>query len=50
MTTAADCEMFEDFARIKRIELDVIDSKTDTRAFEQTLRANQVYYKLEQGF
>ncbi|MBL9214428.1 MAG: L-arabinose isomerase [Opitutaceae bacterium] len=46
---AVTAEMLEDFATIAGIELVVIDAATRLRDFQQTLRANEVYYHLAQG-
>lgn len=43
-------EHIEDFAEIAGVELAVIDAGTDLREFRQTLRTNEVYYHLSQGF
>ena len=43
-------EMFEDFATIAGIELVVIGADTRLADFKQTLRNNEVYYHLAQGF
>ena len=43
-------EHIEDFATIAGVELVVIDNETELRDFRQTLRTNEVYYHLSQGF
>ena len=43
-------EMLEDFATIAGIELVTIDAATRLTDFKQTLRNNEVYYHLNQGF
>jgi L-arabinose isomerase len=43
-------EMLEDFATIAGIELAVINADTRSADFKQTLRCNEVYYHLAQGF
>jgi L-arabinose isomerase len=43
-------EMLEDFATIAGIEMVVIDKDTRLSEFKQTLRNNEVYYHLAQGF
>ncbi|MDR2799621.1 MAG: L-arabinose isomerase [Bifidobacteriaceae bacterium] len=50
MTTAVDREIFEDFARIAGVELDIIDWKTQFSDFEQNLKVNKVYYKFDKSF
>ena len=50
MTTATDCEIWEDFARISDVEFAVIDKNTTTRGFCQMLKSTQAYYKLSEGF
>jgi len=47
---AATTEMLEDFATIAGIEFVVIDADTKIRDFKQTLRTNEVYYALSQGW
>lgn len=42
-------EFIEDFAEMAGIELVVIDKKTNTREFQNTLRWNEVYYQLFQN-
>jgi L-arabinose isomerase len=46
MSTAIDSEIIADFARIANVELDVIDWDTKSREFEQNLKVNQLYYKM----
>jgi L-arabinose isomerase len=43
-------EMLEDFAGMAGVELVVIDADTKLRPFKQTLRDNEVYYRLAQGY
>jgi len=43
-------EMLEDFATIANIELVTIDADTRLSDFKHTLRNNEVYYHLNQGF
>ena len=47
---AVTTEMIEDFAEIAGIELVIIDAETRLRDFKQTLRNNEVYYALRNGF
>jgi L-arabinose isomerase len=47
---SATTEMLEDFATIAGIEFLVIDADTKIRDFKQTLRTNEVYYALNQGW
>lgn len=47
---AVTTEMLEDFATIANIELVTIDADTRISEFKQTLRNNEVYYHLNQGF
>ncbi len=47
---AATTEMLEDFATIAGIEFVIIDADTKIRDFKQTLRTNEVYYALSQGW
>ncbi|MDB5327623.1 MAG: arabinose isomerase [Phycisphaerales bacterium] len=47
---AVGTEHMEDFAEIAGVELAIIDGNTDVREFRQTLRTNEVYYHLSQGF
>jgi len=42
-------EHIEDLARMLNVELVIIDGKTETRAFEQQLRAGEIYYHLAPG-
>ena len=49
MDTANSLETWADLAEIAGMELAVIDGGTTTRGFAQTLRLNQVYYRLTQG-
>jgi len=46
---AVTTEHMEDFAEIAGLELAVIDSRTDLRAFRQQLRHNELYYHLAPG-
>jgi L-arabinose isomerase len=50
MTTSIGREEWEDFARIAGVELAVIDENTTTADFEQTLRVNEVFYRLNEKF
>ena len=50
MTTATDCEIWENFARIAQLEFAIIDKNTTSRDFYQTLKFNQAYYKFDKGF
>jgi len=47
---AVTTEMIEDFATIAGIELAIIDANTAPRDFQQTLRNNEVYYALNNGW
>jgi L-arabinose isomerase len=47
---AVTTEMLEDFATIAGIETVVIGADTRLSDFKQTLRTNEVYYHLNQGF
>ncbi|MFX3681328.1 MAG: L-arabinose isomerase [bacterium] len=47
---AVTTEMLEDFATIANIELVTIDADTRIAEFKQTLRNNEVYHHLNQGF
>ena len=47
---AATTEMLEDFATIAGVEFLIIDADTKIRDFKQTLRTNEVYYALNQGW
>ncbi len=47
---AVTTEMLEDFANIAGVELVTIDADTRISEFKQTLRNNEVYYHLNQGF
>ena len=49
-STVVTTEMLEDFATIAGIELVTIDADTKLTDFKQTLRNNEVYYHLAQGF
>jgi len=49
MSTAVGLEAFEDYARMARTELLIIDSTTTTRSFEAEIRANAAYYRLARG-
>jgi L-arabinose isomerase len=46
---AVTAEHMEDFAAMAGLEIDVIDAKTELRAFQQQLRANEIYYHLAPG-
>jgi L-arabinose isomerase len=48
MSTALGIEAFEDYARIARTELLVIDHDTTTRAFANELQWNAAYHRLAQ--
>lgn len=50
ISTALNREIWEDFARILNVELDVIDDNATVGEFERELKLNQVYYKFENGF
>lgn len=47
---AVTSEMLEDFATLAGIEMVSIDADTRLSEFKQTLRNNEVYYHLNQGF
>jgi L-arabinose isomerase len=49
MSTALGIEAFEDYARIARTELLVIDEGTTARGFGRELHWNAAYYRLAQG-
>ena len=49
-STVVTTEMLEDFATIAGIELVTINADTKLTDFKQTLRNNEVYYHLAQGF
>jgi len=49
MSTAIGPEALEDYARIARTELLLIDHTTTIRAFETEIRANAAYYRLARG-
>ena len=49
MSTAVGIEAFEDYARLARTELLIIDQATTLRAFENDLRWNAAYYRLARG-
>ncbi|WP_334171130.1 L-arabinose isomerase [Sinomonas sp.] len=49
MSTALGIEAFEDYARIARTELLVIDQDTTIRGFARELQWNAAYYRLAQG-
>ena len=49
-STVVTTEMLEDFATIAGIELVTIGADTKLSDFKQTLRNNEVYYHLAQGF
>ena len=50
MSTAVGLEAFRDFAEMAQIELLVIDESTTLPEFQKTVRWNQAYYRLAQGF
>lgn len=49
MSTAVGVEVFEDFARMLRTELLVIDGTTTLRQFRRDLEGNAAYYRLARG-
>ncbi|CAM5427716.1 L-arabinose isomerase [Leifsonia shinshuensis] len=49
MSTAVGIQAFEDFARMARTELLVIDEDTTLRAFSRELDWNAAYYRLARG-
>lgn len=49
MSTAVGVETFEDFARMARTELLVIDETTSLRDFRRELEWNAAYYRLARG-
>ncbi|WP_426625755.1 L-arabinose isomerase [Leifsonia sp. McL0607] len=49
MSTAVGIQAFEDFARMARTELLIIDEDTTLRAFERELAWNAAYYRLARG-
>jgi L-arabinose isomerase len=49
MSTAVGVEVFEDFARMLRTELIVIDDTTTLRSVRRDLAANAAYYRLARG-
>lgn len=49
MSTAVGIQAFEDFARMARTELLVIDENTTLRAFARELDWNAAYYRLARG-
>lgn len=49
MSTAVGVEVFEDFARMLRTELVVIDDTTTLRSVRRDLDANAAYYRLARG-
>ncbi len=49
-STSVTTEMIEDFTTIAGIELVTIDATTRLSDLKQTLRTNEVYYHLAQGF
>ncbi len=48
MSTQIGLEVFREFARVSRIELLAIDESTTVVGFENELRANAAYYRLNQ--
>ena len=49
MSTAVGVEAFQDYARMARTELLIIDADTTIRTFEAEIRANAAYYRLARG-
>ncbi|WP_285115083.1 L-arabinose isomerase [Leifsonia sp. fls2-241-R2A-40a] len=49
MSTAVGVEVFEDFARMARTELLIIDDSTTLRQFRRDLEGNAAYYRLARG-
>ncbi|MEY9952270.1 L-arabinose isomerase [Leifsonia sp. EB34] len=49
MSTAVGIQAFEDFARMARTELLIIDESTTLRAFSRELDWNAAYYRLARG-
>jgi len=49
MSTAVGVEVFEDFARMLRTELLVIDETTTLRSVRRDLQSNATYYRLSRG-
>ena len=49
MSTAVGVEVFEDFARMARTELLIIDESTTLRQFRRDLEGNAAYYRLARG-
>ncbi|NUU06257.1 L-arabinose isomerase [Leifsonia sp. C5G2] len=49
MSTAVGVEVFEDFARMLRTELLVIDDETTLRGFRRDIESNAAYYRLARG-
>jgi L-arabinose isomerase len=49
MSTAVGVDVFEDFARMLRTELLVIDDDTTLRGFRRDLESNAAYYRLARG-
>lgn len=49
MSTAVGVEVFEDYARMARTELLVIDETTTLRQFRRDLDGNAAYYRLARG-
>jgi L-arabinose isomerase len=47
---AVTTEMLEDFAAMADIEFALIDAKANVRDFKQTLRTNEIYFALRNGF
>lgn len=50
LSTQIDVQVWEDFARLAGVELAVIDKETTVRDFEQSLRWNAVYHRINQKF
>ena len=47
MTTQIGVDVWEAFAKIAEVELAVIDEETTVRRFEDQLRWNAVYYRID---
>lgn len=50
LTTQVGIEAWRAFANIAGIELAEIDENTEVKQYQDALRWNQVYYRIEQGF
>ena len=46
---AITTEVLEDYAEIAGMELVVIDARTETRSFRESLRWNELYWRLQKG-